>query len=192
MEDERNDASCLKNLLVMNFEPRREEKINIFWDKCNETPVQRPVTAKPIEFTLREELEEAQSVNNGIEQFYKFRSVFTLNSLSYFDYPVAPRSHAYYQAPLCWSDTYKEQKTSNVMRSGIVFCTLVNAKDSKDAGICYSGIDDKTLANQVMITLKHANSTAIDDNLILSPQKRDLIMCVGSNAKPNPKVSSEF
>lgn len=62
------------------------EKINVFWDKCNETPVQRPVIAKPVEFSSCEELEEAQSVNSGIEQFYKISSVFTLNSLSYLDY----------------------------------------------------------------------------------------------------------
>lgn len=75
------------NLFHLSVSCLSSEKINIFWDKCNETPVQCPVTAKPVEFSSNEELEEAQSINSGIEQFYKISSVFTLNSLSFLDYP---------------------------------------------------------------------------------------------------------
>jgi len=48
------------------------------------------------------------------------------------------------------------------------------------------------MANQDMITLKHATATALGENLLWRPQKRDIIICVGSNAYQNPKVSRKF
>lgn len=75
------------NLFHLSVSGYLEKKNSIFWDKCNETPFQCPVTAKPVEFSSPEELEEAQLVTSGIEQPHKICSIFTLNPASCLDYP---------------------------------------------------------------------------------------------------------
>lgn len=88
------------NLFHLSVSCLSTEKISIFWDECNETPVQRPVSAKPVEFSSHEELEDAQWANTETEQFYKI----TLNSLTY------------------WITQMEYKRLTKIIRSTLYYC----------------------------------------------------------------------